>query len=320
MSARRYCLITPVRDEAPFARRTLESVAAQSIPPASWVLVDDGSRDETPAILAEFAAKHPFARVITRKDRGDRKLGGGVIDAFYAGYETIDPESFDHVCKLDLDLELPPRYFELLMQRMEANPRIGCCSGKAYFRRGEELVSERIGDDHALGMAKFYRTACFRQIGGFVRELMWDGIDSHRCRQLGWIAVSWDDPELRFVHLRPMGTSHRSWWTGRVRHGVGQHFMGTSPLWMLASAAYRMTRPPVLVGGLAMLWGYFGSALRGRERYGGPEFRRFLRDYQRACLLKGKARALAELDARQVAVWNPQRVPATGQSPKPARM
>jgi len=83
--------------------------------------------------------------------------------------------------------------------------------------------------------------------------------------------------------------------------------MGTSPLWMLASAAYRMTRPPVLVGGVAMLWGYFGSALRGRERYGGPEFRRFLRDYQRACLLKGKARALAELDARQAAVWNPER-------------
>ena len=39
-------------------------------------------------------------------------------------------------------------------------------------------------------MIKFYRTACFRQIGGFVRELMWDGIDGHRCRQLGWIAIS----------------------------------------------------------------------------------------------------------------------------------
>jgi glycosyltransferase involved in cell wall biosynthesis len=323
--ARRYCLITPVRDEAAFARRTLESVASQSVPPALWVLVDDGSKDETPAILAEFAAKHPYARVITRGDRGDRKLGGGVIEAFDAGYATIDPDAFEYVCKLDLDLELPPRYFELLMRRMEANPRIGCCSGKAYFRRGgrrgEELVSERIGDDHALGMAKFYRTACFRQIGGFVRELMWDGIDSHRCRQLGWIAVSWDDPELRFVHLRPMGTSHRNWWTGRVRHGVGQHFMGTGPVWMLASAAYRMTRPPIVLGGVAMLWGYFGSAFRGRPRYGGPEFRRFLRDYQRACLWKGKARALAELDERQASAWDPARATTeAAQRPKPARM
>ena len=45
-----------------------------------------------------------------------------MIDAFYAGYDTIDPSDFDYVCKLDLDLDLPPRYFELLMERMEDRP------------------------------------------------------------------------------------------------------------------------------------------------------------------------------------------------------
>jgi glycosyltransferase involved in cell wall biosynthesis len=324
MTSRRYCLITPCRDEARYARRTLDAVAAQSVPPALWVIVDDGSRDETPEILAEYAARFPFIRIVPRPDRGDRKVGGGVIDAFYSGYDTIDPKEFEFVCKLDLDLDLPPRYFELLMRRMEAEPRIGTCSGKAYFpaRDGaghigpdraprfpivdlDAFVSERIGDDHSLGMAKFYRASCFEQIGGFVRELMWDGIDSHRCRQMGWIAVSWDDPELRFIHLRPMGTSHRNWWTGRVRHGFGQYFMGTGPVWMLASAAFRMTRPPVLLGGVAMLWGYFRSMIRRDPRYGSAEFRRFLRRYQWACLLKGKSRAVRDLDARQSRVWSP---------------
>lgn len=294
-------------------------MTSQSVPPALWVIVDDGSSDATPAILAEYAARFPWIRTLRRADRGDRKLGGGVIDAFYAGYETIDPEAYEFVCKLDLDLVLPPRYFEILMARMAANPRIGSCSGKAYFPARAEAgasptfpidardgyVSERIGDDHALGMVKFYRTACFRQIGGFVREIMWDGIDSHRCRQLGWIAVSWDDPDLRFVHLRPMGTSHHDWWTGRVRHGFGQYYMGTGPAWMLASALYRMTRPPRIVGGVAMLWGYAKSMLARAPRYGGREFRRFLRRYQRACLWKGKARALAELDAAQAGAWDP---------------
>ncbi len=163
-----------------------------------------------------------------------------------------------------------------------------------------------IGDENSLGMTKFYRTSCFRQIGGFVREVMWDGIDGHRCRQLGWIAVSWDDPELRFVHLRPMGSSHKSWWTGRKRHGFGQYFMGTSPVWMLASAAYRMTRPPLVVGGLGMAVGYFESLLARNPRYGDEEFRRFLRGYQWACLLKGKRRATAELDARQASRWDPK--------------
>lgn len=320
MSERRYCLITPCRDEARYARRTLESVVRQSERPARWIIVDDGSKDETPRILAEYAARFPFIRIVTRPDRGDRKLGGGVIDAFYTGYDTIDPGEFEYVCKLDLDLDLPPRYFEKLMDRMDAEPRIGTCSGKPYFfppgtpddavrfplADASGLVSEKTGDENSVGMTKFYRTTCFQQIGGFVRELMWDGIDGHRCRQLGWIAVSWDDPDLRFVHLRPMGTSHKNWWTGRVRWGFGQYFMGTTPAWMLASAAYRMTRPPLLVGGLAMLYGYFGSMVRRNPRYGDDEFRRFLRSYQWASLLRGKARATAALDERQAVRWNPR--------------
>src|SRR5690349_15979143 len=130
---RRYALITPCRDEAKYARRTLDSVTAQSVPPALWVIVDDGSTDEMPKILAEYAQRFGYIRIITRADRGDRKLGGGVIDAFYAGYDTIDPDQFDYVCKLDLDLDLPKRYFETLMQRMEQDPRIGTASGKPYF-------------------------------------------------------------------------------------------------------------------------------------------------------------------------------------------
>jgi len=319
VSGRRYVLVTPCRDEAIYARRTLDAVLRQTEPPALWVIVDDGSKDETPAILAEYAARVPYIRLVRRPDRGDRKLGGGVIDAFYAGYDTLDPQAFDYVCKLDLDLDLPPGYFAGLMDRMEQEPRIGTASGKPYFLPPgakddsvrfplvdtSGLVSERTGDENSAGMTKFYRTACFRQIGGFVREVMWDGIDGHRCRQLGWIAVSWDVPELRFVHLRAMGTSHKNWLTGRARHGFGQYFMGTTPTYMLASALYRMTRPPLVVGGLAMAQGYFKSMLQGRPRYEDAAFRRFLREYQWASLLKGKRRATAELNARQASLWDP---------------
>jgi hypothetical protein len=85
-------------------------------------------------------------------------------------------------------------------------------------------------------MSKLYRVDAFRQIGGFVRQVRWDGIDCHRCRMLGWRAVSWEDPEIRFIHLRPMGSSQDGLWTGRKRHGFGQYLMGTSPLYMVASA------------------------------------------------------------------------------------
>jgi poly-beta-1,6-N-acetyl-D-glucosamine synthase len=305
MHSRRYCLITPCRDEAKFARRTLDSIANQNVPPALWVIVDDGSRDETPQILEEYAKKRPYIRIIRRPDRGDRKLGGGVIEAFDEGYKSINPDEFDYICKLDLDLDIPPVYFEEMMKRMEANPRIGTCSGKPYMDFNGKLVSEKCGDENSVGMIKFYRTSCFKQIGGFVRELMWDGIDCHRCRMLGWIAVSWDDPAIRFTHLRPMGTSHKNWWTGRVRHGFGQYFMGTGPVYMLASCTFRALHPPILLGSAAMMWGYLRSALCRNERYADAAFRKFLRRYQWACLFKGKARATAELNAEQASAWTP---------------
>lgn len=274
-------------------RSTLESVVAQSRLPALWVIVDDGSTDDTAAILREYADLYPWVRIVTRQDRGHRSVGPGVIDAFYAGYQTIEPSDFEFLCKLDLDLELPPRYFEILMQRMADNPQIATCSGKAYVREGGTSIPERHGDDTALGMTKFYRTACFEKIGGFVREVMWDGIDNHRCRMHGWVACSWDEPELRFIHLRPMGSSQDSIYVGRMRHGYGQYFMGTGPVFMLASALFRINQKPYVLGSLAMAWGWLKPALQGKPRYDDMAFRRFLRRYQWRALLLGKRRALA---------------------------
>ena len=105
----RYVLISPCRNEADFMRQTLDSVVAQSLRPAKWVIVDDGSTDATPAILAEYTARHDWIRVVPKPDRGHRAVGPGVIEAFYAGLATVPLERFPYLCKLDLDLDLPPR-------------------------------------------------------------------------------------------------------------------------------------------------------------------------------------------------------------------
>lgn len=276
-------------------RETLDTVIAQSLRPAKWVIVDDGSTDETPRILAEYARRYDWIEIVTLGDRGRRSVGPGVVEAFYAGYRAINPGDYEYLCKLDLDLRLPPRYFEILVARMTANPRIATCSGKAYVEERGRLVPERHGDDTSLGMTKLYRVSCFEAIGGFVREVMWDGIDCHQCRMKGWIACSWDEPGLRFVHLRPMGSSQQSIYVGRMRHGAGQYFMGTGFLYMAASAASRLNQKPYVLGAAATLWGWLASALRRKRRFEDPEFRRALRAYQRRALLLGKKRALEAL-------------------------
>lgn len=298
-----YVLISPCRNEADYMRRTLDSVIAQTVQPAAWVIVDDGSTEATPEILAEYAARHDWIKIVSKPDRGHRAVGPGVIEAFYVGYETINPQDYEYSCKLDLDLDLPPSYFETLMARMAENPRIGTCSGKPYVRQGDKLVSEHRGDEMSVGMTKFYRRECFEDIGGYVREVMWDAIDCHKARMRGWIAVSWDEPELRFEHLRPMGSSQTSIYTGRRRHGFGQWFMGADPLYYAATCVFRMRERPYVLGGLAMMQGYLAAWLRGDRRLDDAELRAFIRTYQRRALRMGKAKAVRQIEAERAALF-----------------
>ncbi len=279
-------------------RKTLDSVVAQTEKPALWAIIDDGSSDQTPEILAEYAAKHDWIRILPKPDRGQRAVGPGVVEAFYFGLDALEWKDFPYLSKLDLDLDLPPRYFETLIDRMEADPRLGTCSGKPYIRRGDDLVSERKSDDMSVGMTKLWRRECFLDIGGLVRQVMWDAIDCHKARQLGWKALSWDEPDLRFEHLRPMGSSQTSIYTGRRRHGFGQYFMGTDPFYFFATTVFRAIEPPYILGSLASLQGYWGALLTGKKRHDDPELRAFIRAYQRRTLLVGRSRAMAEVEAK----------------------
>jgi len=305
-TGRRYTLISPCRNEADFIRKTLDSVISQTETPALWIIVDDGSTDETPQILADYCARHDWIKVVPKPDRGHRAVGPGVIEAFYAGLASVSLDDVDFICKLDVDLELPPRYFAILMDRMLANPRLGSASGKPYYR-GESgaWISEKCGDEMSVGMTKFYRVSCFEDIGGFVREVMWDGIDCHKSRQRGWIVRSWDEPELQFQHLRPMGSSQNNILTGRARHGFGQYFMGSDPLYFAATAVFRMSHRPYVTGGLAMLYGYARAWLRRAPQLNDPDLRAFIRSYQRQALFMGKSGAIATIEARQRPHWAP---------------
>jgi poly-beta-1,6-N-acetyl-D-glucosamine synthase len=303
-----YCLISPARNEAEYIKRTLDSVFAQTVPPKRWIIIDDGSSDDTPGILADYAAKHKVIEVHSRSDRGRRALGGGVVDVFNSGMELLGDDPVEFVCKLDVDLILPPRYFERLLQEMSQDERLGSVSGKPYFlAAGGELKSERIGDDVSAGMTKFYRRAFLEDIGGLVKGLIWDGIDCYRGRMLGWRSKSIDGPDLRFVHLRPMGSSDQGIMTGRRRLGEGYWFMGAAPMFVVAKAVYGLAHKPALLGSLGMLHGYTRAWLKGVPRYDDIEFRRYLRRYHRAMLTRGRSGALEIFNRAADETWAKRR-------------
>jgi hypothetical protein len=59
MPAMRVSVIVPARNEAGSISRCLDGLLCQTLRPREIIVVDDGSTDATPGILAEYAARHP---------------------------------------------------------------------------------------------------------------------------------------------------------------------------------------------------------------------------------------------------------------------
>jgi poly-beta-1,6-N-acetyl-D-glucosamine synthase len=286
---RRYIIISPVRNEEKYLPRTINSMINQTVRATEYILVDDGSSDRTAEIILEAAEKHPWIRYVKRPDRGERKVGPGVIEAFYDGHKEIGAEEYDYVGKMDGDLSFGPEYFETLFEQFEADPYLGAASGKLFLDLDDgKLIEERHADEMVVGGMQFYRRKCFEDAGGFVREVMWDGIVYHRSRMAGWRTRSFRDPELIIHDHRLMGSSYKSIYHGRIRWGWGQYFMGTHPLYILAVCAYRMLERPFVVGGILIVMGYIKGWLTKAPRYDHPGFRKSLHAWQFERLKLGK--------------------------------
>jgi len=278
---RRYAVVMPSRNEERLIQQTLDCLARQTVRPSVCVIVDDGSTDRTGAIADEAARKSPWVRVVHRTDRGMRKLGGGVIEAFNEGLREVPFSEMDYVCKLDADITFQDGYFERLMELMDAEPRLGAVSGKVFNpTRSGRLLEEKITDEMCSGAAKFFRRQTFEDMGGFEQVLMWEGISYHRARMKGWRTCSVREEPLRLIHHRLMGSSHKSIYHGRLRHGRGQWFLGTHPLYIIASGLYRTHERPYVIGGLLIIAGYFVGLAKREPRYEDREFRRHLHNWQ----------------------------------------
>jgi biofilm PGA synthesis N-glycosyltransferase PgaC len=272
-STLQYVVISPARNERKFIEQTLGSMLAQTRPPLRWVIVSDGSTDGTDELIERYQRRSDWLELVRLPLHRDRSFAAKV-QAFNAGFERVRSLPFDLIASLDADLAFAPGYFEFLVSRFEANPRLGV-GGTPFVEHGRHYNYDYTNIEHVSGACQVFRRQCFEDIGGY-RPIEGGGID--------WVAVTtarlkgWETrtfTELTCEHLRPMGSAVRSRIGAYFHHGKKDYYLGGHPVWQLFRALHQASRPPYAVAGASLLGGYVWAWLTRMERPVPPELVRF---------------------------------------------
>jgi glycosyltransferase involved in cell wall biosynthesis len=275
----RYIIISPVRNEAAHLPGTIDSVAAQTIKPAQWIIVDDGSSDATPEILLAAERKYPWITAVKRSDRGSRKPGGGVIEAFYDGYSKIVVSDWKYLVKLDGDVSFDSAYFEQCFAAFLDDSRLGICGGLVCNLINGKIVQESTADPtfHVRGATKIYERKCWDRIGQLIRAPGWDTLDEIKANMLNFHTRTLESVKL--IHHRPAGSKDGTWFNW-VKNGRANYIVGYHPLFMILKALSRAPRRPYVVAALGLIFGFVTAYLQRVPQIDDKELIHFLRREQ----------------------------------------
>ena len=276
----RIVLITPARNEEKYIRTTIECMLAQTIKPVKWIIVNDGSNDDTEKIIKEYLSKSSFIQYVKVPDRGYRKPGQGVVETFYEGLKLIKEDNYDIISKFDADLAFPPKTLESIIDVFDRNHKLGITGGTRYDRVSEngEYREVLVPKGFVGGPFKFYRKKCFDDIGGLIKRAGWDGVDTIKANMKGWETE--EITTLKILHLRPTGTANGEGLKNACKkYGDVSYYMG-GYIWYFVLriiARSAVCRNPMV--GFYMVIGYLKSLCNNEVREC-EEFRSFLKKTQ----------------------------------------
>ena len=260
-----YVLVTPARNEAAFIELTIKSVVGQTVRPAKWVIVSDGSTDGTDDIVGKYAADHQWLELIRMPERRQRHFAGKV-HAFNAGYARMKGLEYDVIGSLDGDISFDEDYFSFLLGKLAEDSTLGLV-GTPFKGRGNPAYDYRfVSIEHVSGACQLFRRECFEEIGGYV-PVKGGGVDHIAvitARMKGWKTRTFTDKVC--LHHREIGSAQQGPLRASFKAGALDYALGGHPIWELFRTFYQMTRRPFVVGGLMLGTGYVWALLRRMKR------------------------------------------------------
>jgi glycosyltransferase involved in cell wall biosynthesis len=279
----KYVIITPARNEEAHIDGVIRSVVAQTVRPANWIIVSDGSTDRTDEIVKSYVRQHGWIEFLRMPEHRDRHFAAKAT-CFAAGYERLRDLQFDLIANLDADITFGVDYFEFLLRKFDEHAGLGV-AGTPYVedasRVGRHTYAHAFAQlEHVSGACQVFRRDCFEAIGGYapIRGGAIDWIAVTTARMKGWQTRTFVEKTCQ--HHRKLGTGTDNELMVRFRYGQRAYYVGGHPAWEFLRGVFQMRQRPWIIGGLYFLSGYFWGMATRMPRPVSAELMRFHRGEQ----------------------------------------
>jgi len=286
-NAAKYILITPAYNEECFIEDTIKSVIVQSILPQRWIIVDDGSTDNTAEIVKGYARSYEFIEYHYRERVSGQSYYGSNVYAILEGYESLKGLEYGFLAILDADMELSNNYYEEIFKCFKRNPRLGIGTG-VYLEEVNGVFKRKVIDRRSTPKAfQVFRRECYEQIGGYIpfKNGGEDSCTEVMARMRGW--WTWSFPHIEAIHNRPGGMGEgKKLLHARFKMGITEYSLAVHPVFMLFKCLRRcFVEKPYLLSGFARFSGFVYGYIRGEARQIPSDVQRYLRKEQMKRLL-----------------------------------
>jgi poly-beta-1,6-N-acetyl-D-glucosamine synthase len=275
----KYVLITSAHNEAGLIENTIKSVIDQDIRPVEWIIVDDGSSDNTSEVVKKFVDSNSFIKLFNKKADTKRDFSSKV-NAIHLAVSKITCSEYHYIGILDADITFSPSYYSTVISKFINNKKLGIVGGMIYDIVNGKTIPLYLHPNITRGAVQFFKRECFEEVGG-LQPLKYGGEDSAACftaRLKGWEVKNFED--LIGYHHRLAGTADRSIYKARFREGFVEYHLGYHPLFEFVKGLSRFKEQPVITGSLFRLFGFWWANLKREKRLISKELIRFIRKEQ----------------------------------------